>query len=434
VNGANRSASRSALPGRSGLPSLRILMVPGKRFPTDHPLMETVYAGLLPARGHHVTWVMQSPAVSRSTVTGWNGTVVHLEPGPEGSSARAFWGRRWGWVRLLWRTARVAGRERFDIVQVRNSVTAGCLAVLLRRRTGARFVFQFSFPVLEALVAGSRDRQVPAPAVVAPAARLGIGVRRWLLRRADLVLAVSEEMRRRLIVQGVAPDRVMAFPLGSELPRAPSKRQVERLREELGLSTAPVVLYFGAIDPKRRLDFVVRVAARVRRLQPEARWVLLGPASDGEGDRLRRYAEELGLGEHVLVLGPVPRSEVPRYLGLASVTVSPIPTTALYVASSPTKAVESLALGVPVVGTPIPDQAELIAASQGGAVAPFEEEPFAAAVAGLLADPQAARRMGARGRRHVRSERSYERLAGSVEARYLALVPKGGPGAPPARG
>ncbi len=322
----------------------------------------------------------------------------------------------------------MAGRERFDIVQVRNSVTAGCLAVLLRRSTGARFVFQFSFPVLEALVAGSRDRRVPGPAVVAPAARLGIGVRRWLLRRADLVLAISEEMRLRLIAQGVAPDRVMAFPLGSELPRAPSKRQVERLREELGLSDAPVILYFGAIDRKRRLDFVVRVADRLRGLHPKARWVLVGPSSAGERDRLRRYAEELGLGQHVLLLGPVPRSEVPRYLGLPSVTVSPNPTTALYMASSPTKAVESLALGVPVVGTPIPDQAELIAASGGGSVAPFEEEPFAAAVASVLADPASARRMGARGRRHVRAHRSYEKLAQAVEARYLALVPEGGSG------
>ncbi len=69
-------------------------MVPAKRYPTDHPLLETVYAGLLPARGHDVTWVMQSPTASRSAVTGWNGTVVHLEPGPEGSSAGAFWGRR----------------------------------------------------------------------------------------------------------------------------------------------------------------------------------------------------------------------------------------------------------------------------------------------------------------------------------------------------
>jgi len=413
---------------------LRILMIPTKRFPSDHPMLEAVYARLLPARGHEVTWFMQSATVRRPAVTAWLGSTVHLEPWREGPSLRSALRRRWGWLRLLARAASLARRRPFDVIQVRNSVTAGCLALALRRGTGARFVYQFSFPVLESLMAAATEGRVRAPSARRVTAGAGLRVRGWLLRRADLVLAVSEEMRRQLIAQGVAPDRVMAFPLGSELPRAPSKRQVERLREELGLSDAPVVLYFGAIDRKRRLDFVVRVAARVRRLQPEARWVLMGPASDGEGDRLRRYAEELGLGQHVLVLGPVPRSEVPRYLGLASITVSPIPTTALYVASSPTKAVESLALGVPVVGTPIPDQADLIAASGGGCVAPFEEEAFAEAVARLLADPSEARRMGAKGRRHVRSHRSYERLAGSVEARYLALVPPGRPGNPPRRG
>lgn len=408
--------------GRTGAErKLRILMIPTKRFPSDHPMLEVVYARLLPARGHDVTWFMQSATVSRPAITTWHGSTVHLEPWLEGPSLRSAFRRRWGWFRLLAKAARLARRRPFDVIQVRNSVTAGCLALALRRETGARFVYQFSFPVLESLMAAAKEGRVRAPSARRMTSGAGLRVRGWLLRRADLVLAISEEMRRGLIAQGVAPDRVMAFPLGTELPRTPSKSRVERLRDELGLAGTPVVLYFGAIDPNRQLDFLVRVAGRVRRLHPEARWVLVGPASDGEGDRLRRYAEELGLGQHVLVLGPVPRSEVPRYLGLASVTVSPIPTTALYWASSPTKAVESLALGVPVVATPIPDQAELIAASGGGCVPPFEEEPFAAAVAELLADPVRAKRMGARGRRHVRAQRSYEKLADAVEARYLAI-------------
>lgn len=111
-------------------------------------------------------------------------------------------------------------------------------------------------------------------------------------------------------------------------------------------------------------------------------------------------------------------------VGLASVTVSPIPTTALYLASSPTKAVESLALGVPVVGTPIPDQAESIAASGGGSIAPFVEEPFAAAVAALLADPSAARQMGAEGPK-ARAVPPVVRAAGRVGGGPLP-----GPGAP----
>lgn len=404
---------------------LRILMIPTKRFPSDHPMLEAVYARLLPARGHEVTWFMQSATVRRPAVTAWLGSTVHLEPWHEGPSLRSAFRRRWGWFKLLARAARLARRRPFDVIQVRNSVTASCLALALRRRTGAKVVYQFSFPVLESLMAAAKEGRVRASSARRMTSGVGLRVRGWLLRRADLVLAISEEMRRGLIAQGVAPDRVMAFPLGTELPRTPSKSRVERLRDELGLAGTPVVLYFGAIDPNRQLDFLVRVAGRVRRLHPEARWVLVGPASDGEADRLRRYADELGLRQDLLVVGPVPRSEIPRYVGLASITVSPIPTTALFWASSPTKAVESLAMGVPVVGTPIPDQAELIAASGGGCVAPFEEEPFAAAVARLLADPPAARRMGARGRTHVRAHRSYEKLADAVEARYLAIAPSG---------
>lgn len=85
-------------------------------------------------------------------------------------------------------------------------------------------------------------------------------------------------------------------------------------------------------------------------------------------------------------------------------------------ASSPTKAVESLAMGGARGGTPSPDQAGLIAASGGGCVAPFQEEPFAAAVARLLADPVRAKRMGAAGRKQIRAHRSYDRLAEAVEA------------------
>lgn len=400
---------------------MKILMIPAKPFPCDHPVLETVYARLLPARGHQVTWVMQSAAVDRSAVARWHGSTVHLEPGPEGGSIRAAWGRWRGWGRVLLKAARLARSHRFDLIQVRNAVSGGCLAVLLRRRTGARFVYQFSFPALEGLLAASRERRVRAAAVRGAAASLGIRVRSWLMRQADLVLAISDEMRRHLISQGVAPRRVMAFPLGTDLPRRPPAARVARLGEELGLSGHPVVLYFGIVSPERRLDFLVRVAERVRRRCPDARWVLLGSAYDGEDDRLRAYAKELGLGEHVLVHGRVPRTEVPRYIALASVAVSPIPPSPLYLLSSPAKAVEALALGCPVVATPIPDQAELIEASAGGVVAPFEEDAFASAVSRLLGDPAGARRMGQRGRRHVRAHRSYEALAALVEQRYLAL-------------
>jgi glycosyltransferase involved in cell wall biosynthesis len=225
-----------------------------------------------------------------------------------------------------------------------------------------------------------------------------------------------------LVTVGVSPGRIEVFSLGAEHFRRSPASRVRALRGRLGLGDDPVVLYAGSIAPGRRLDVLVRTAALVLTYHPAARFVIVGKASEGEDARLRALAVELGVADRVHVLPPVPRSEVTTFVSAASVVVSPVPPTDLYRVSSPTKAVEALALACPAVVTPIRDQAELVRASGGGRVAAFEPETFAAAVSGVLSDPAAARKMGEAGRRYVREHRSYDVLARSVEDRYQRLL------------
>ena len=37
-----------------------ILVIPDKRYPINHPLLEHIFADELPRRGHRVTWMLQS--------------------------------------------------------------------------------------------------------------------------------------------------------------------------------------------------------------------------------------------------------------------------------------------------------------------------------------------------------------------------------------
>jgi glycosyltransferase involved in cell wall biosynthesis len=94
----------------------------------------------------------------------------------------------------------------------------------------------------------------------------------------------------------------------------------------------------------------------------------------------------------------------------------------LFTDSSPTKTVESLALGTPVVVTPVGDQAALVERTGGGVVAPFSADAFADAVAGLLDDPARAERMGSQARAAVLEFRSYDRLADELQSRLERLV------------
>jgi len=395
----------------------RILMVPAKPWPCDHAMLENVYARLLPERGYDIEWVMRAalPGLPRPEV--WHGSVVHLTRDRSGGSFATALRR----LSLLREVARVARRRPFDIIQVRNSVAVGLLALALRRSTGARIVFQFSFPVLEwALRSGGPCR---APWVFRSGlTQIAIGLRRRVLQRADLVLAISERMRTDLVRDGIRPERVVAFPLGAP-DYVPSPRgAVDDLRRRLGIGDAPVVLYFGSIAPERRLGFLIRVASIVQSSLPEVRWILLGAASGGEDRRLRALAEEFGVADRVLIAGPVPRDDVVTYLELSELTVSPIPPTEFYLMSSPMKAVESLAAGRAVVATAIPDQAELIERSGGGVVAAYEPNAFADAVVALLRDDERRRAAGASGRAHVEAHRSYARLAADMDVVYRALL------------
>ena len=404
---------------------LRILVLPAKTFPCDHAMLETVLASFLPARGHHVEWVMASRDAVDGTVP-WNESEVHVVPAGRGdllSRVRAN-------VALM-RTAATVGRRReVDIVFVRNTVRLALVALWLRRTMGARFVFQFSFPVAErTLMLAGRTRGVSAARRISAAA--AVRARRVILRRADLVITISESMRRQVEADGVPPTRVEVLPLAAQ-PVEPSSEAISAVRAELGLrANAPLVLYFGAIARERRLEMLIDVAASLRVRHPDARWVLLGPSATDEAERLRTSARRRGLEPMFTVCGPVPRRRVPAYIASASVTVSPIPPLALFEVASPTKVVESLAAGTPVVATPIEDQAELIRRSGGGVVAPFEVEAFAAGVSALLDDPEAARAMGRAGRAFVAESRTWEQATIDLEAWLLNLVTApGGSSAP----
>ncbi|MEX2274157.1 MAG: glycosyltransferase family 4 protein [Actinomycetota bacterium] len=404
---------------------LRLLLVPGKDYPTDHAMLETIYAKILPQQGVSVTWIMRAHVDALPRESWHESTVVTVPTHRVGEQTIPV--NRWlAWFRLLAGMSRESRKLRPDVVQVRNSVTAGLMAWWLRRRDGSSFVYQVSFPVPESLARAARQGRTRLPLLRAAQARAQLWLRARLLRRADLVLAISDEMRDRFIAAGTDPQKVMSFPLGSDLPISPPGTTLRRRRQELGVGEDPLVLYFGTIAPDRQLGFLLDVAALVRPRFPAARWILIGPASEGEDERLRVEIAARDLGEEIRVLPRIARTDLTTTIAAADVVVSPIPMDPLFIISSPTKTVEALAQARPVVGTPIPDQAALIRESGGGVVAPFDPAPFAIAVCDLLENPSGATEMGGNGQRYVIEHRSYARLASSVLDRYRQIARSSG--------
>ena len=132
---------------------------------------------------------------------------------------------------------------------------------------------------------------------------------------------------------------------------------------------SPSVLYLGSLSKVRRLDFLIRVAARLREHIPATRLYIVGRGDDPSDEALlEAEVQRLGIADTVIFLGQMPQARALEYTRSARVCVSPLFPTPILNVASPTKLVEYMAMGRPVVANDHPDQRLVIEASGGGCV------------------------------------------------------------------
>jgi glycosyltransferase involved in cell wall biosynthesis len=224
--------------------------------------------------------------------------------------------------------------------------------------------------------------------------------------RADRVLATSTAVRDRLVTDhGVAPHRIeVLLPAAAALPTADGPPAVPG---------RPAVGLVGRLVPDQGVDVLLRAAALVSTVVPQVAFLVVG---DGPlRPELERRAVVLGLAGTVTFTGY--RSDATRLVG--GLDVLAVPSRA---DGSPLVVCEAMAAGVPVVASRVGGLPDLVEDGGSGLlVRPGEPEDLARALVSLLLDPEAARRLGARGR-SLAASRSHERLVDRVTQLYADVA------------
>ena len=162
--------------------------------------------------------------------------------------------------------------------------------------------------------------------------------------------------------------------------------------------TAPRVVYVGHLSPDRGVAEMIDVAALLRPHGIEVE--LIGPADA----RARAMIEPAQAGGMIRWLGFVPNDQAMIKVDGALAGLSLLQDEANFRHSLPTKVVEYMARGVPVVTTPLPAAAELATRYECGFVVPFGDPQAAAdAVLRLAGDSSLRAKMGNRGYEAARS-------------------------------
>jgi glycosyltransferase involved in cell wall biosynthesis len=191
-------------------------------------------------------------------------------------------------------------------------------------------------------------------------------------------------------------------------------------------SGVPVVAFAGVMGAQDTVDVLIEAFALVLRGRPGgARLELMGRGEAVAG--LQRRVDELGIGDAVTWTGWLPRSEMRRRLGHATVGVSPDVDNPYTRTCTMIKVSEYLSVGLPAVVADLPENR----ATAGDAAAYFragDAADLAAQLSEVLFEPQRHARM-ADAARHRAQSLLWARSAPRLVAAYRHLL-DGGPPVP----
>jgi phosphatidyl-myo-inositol dimannoside synthase len=279
-------------------------------------------------------------------------------------------------------------REKPDVVHLGEANIAGLAAALMGSALGKPYLL---YSYAEEITTLRRRR-----------------LHRWWLQvvllHADAHVAVSHYTRSLLIEQGVAPERIrVVLPaIGVEKRRATTIEEREKILRKYRLRGRRVLLTVGRLVERKNHSVVLDALRDIRRVCPEACYVIVGIGPEEEA--LRRKVRGADLDEVVCFAGLVEDAELACLYDLCDVFVMPhreVPATA-DTEGCPTVFLEASARGKPVVGGKAGGVADAILDGTTGYVI---DGRSAAAVADcvirLLTDDGLARRMGEEGQRYT---------------------------------
>lgn len=272
---------------------------------------------------------------------------------------------------------RITAERDVRLVQINNVPVYLVWTARVVRARGGRVVLDIHDPEPELLL--SKLPRRPGVRLLARAAAFG---ERAAARRADRVLTVHEQHRLLTVRHGVAPEKLRVvvnspddqlFPLLP--PRAPNAH----------------IGYHGTVARRMGLDVVLHAARALGEGGIDLKVTILGDGDDVT--HLQALRDELRLGERVSVTGErVPPESLRRRLDRFGIGLVPLRRDPITDIMLPTKLLEYVRLGIPVLVAWTPTIAEYFPDSCVNYVEHLSVESLVTVIRGILDDRESARR------------------------------------------
>ena len=321
-------------------------------------------------------------------------------------SAALFWQYVLAWKVLL--------RRGFDVIHACNPPDNIFLIGLSFKLLGRKFVFDHHDINPELYLAKFGKKDVFYKVLLA--------LERLTFWTADISIATNESYKQIATKRGrMDPERVFVVRSGPNLDRLKILLPDESLKK----GRKYLVGYVGVMGKQEGIDYLLRaikyIVVEMGRKDVHFGLVGSGPAIE----RLKDYAEELGVSDYVTFTGRVPDKDMLEMLNTADVCVNPDVANQMNDQSTMNKVMEYMALGKPIVQFDLKEGR--FSAQRASLYAERNNEiDLARKIIQLIDDPDLRQEMGGYGWARIQDELAWKYEEPKLLAAYDALWPLAG--------
>jgi glycosyltransferase involved in cell wall biosynthesis len=236
------------------------------------------------------------------------------------------------------------------------------------------------------------------------------GISKLLYRRARHIVVVTPAFKKHLIEQyNVASEKISIVMNGVDPDIFTPDGSTDDAIEQFQLADKFVVSFIGVLGNAHGLSTVVHAAARLQETRPDVLMLLVGEGADKSN--VQALAARMGV-TNLRIIGQQPRHQIPALIRASCACMVLLKKSDVFKTVIPTKMLEFMACGRPVILGVEGQAREIVENAQCGiCVCPEDSASLAGAIEELHGDAELRKRLGENGRKYVMSHLSREQTA-----------------------
>ena len=230
-----------------------------------------------------------------------------------------------------------------------------------------------------------------------------------IFSNADFVLTTTPQLSNYAQKMGSKPNLTKYFPLGINSTYFKPMEKNPQLLQKLKIQhDDQVILFMGTLYPFAGLDHILRNFHKLQSKIKQIKFLVIGGGPDFS--RIKLLSNQLNLNDSIILTGFIEQKEIPQYIALSDLCLNPFAINELTNSIVPTKILEYLSCGKPVLSTPLKGTVELLPNDTFGIVY-SESKDFISSIEKLLQNKTKLTELGENGFSYIKEHHYWDNLS-----------------------